>query len=314
MATLRNNHRPNQGKKSEGYVVRLAVFLIFSVILIVVLGYSLSNSNTDSGFVPAPQPTAKTFKNTSGAIPQTAAQLTPRGGNFENVHHTYYSLGYSEEHEQAAWVAYTLTAQSLYVPNVKRAKRFKYDPKVSTYSANHSDYSHSGYTRGHMAPAGDMAFNRQAMEETFYMSNMSPQIKQLNNGIWKELEETVRDWAIDYDELLIVTGPILSEANKQIGKKNKITVPEAFYKIILDAKGDKREGIAFVIPHRVCDERLEVFAKSIDTVEEMTGLDFFAERTDIVDLDNLESTFNLKYWKFEENRYKDRVEKWNHEK
>lgn len=314
MTTLRNNHRKDNGKKNDGYIVRLAVFLVFCIILLVVLGYSISNTKPSKGYVPASNTSDYHRNGTGAAIPQTAKLLTPGGGNYETVHHTYYSLGYSEEHEQAAWVAYTLTDQSLYVPNVNRAKKFKYDPQVSTYSATHSDYSHSGYTRGHMAPAGDMAFNRQAMEETFYMSNMSPQIKQLNNGIWKELEESVRDWAIDKKELVIVTGPILTNIKKKIGKKNKISVPGAFYKVILDVDGSNRDGIAFVIPHRVCDERLQDFAVTIDSVEEITGLDFFINRTDIPDIDNLENSINISSWQFDEKRYKDRINKWNHEK
>jgi endonuclease G len=108
------------------------------------------------------------------------------------VEHTFYSLSYIEKYEQAEWVAYNISDEQLKKPNVKRTDWFETDPKVITGSAKHSDYKGSGYTRGHLVPAGDMAFEELAMKETFFMSNMSPQIRSFNNGIWRELEEQSR--------------------------------------------------------------------------------------------------------------------------
>jgi len=233
--------------------------------------------------------------------------------NSDVVHHTYYSLGYNEKTEQSNWVAYRLTKESLEAPNVPRAKRFKYDKDVSSRTAAHKDYSHSGYTRGHMAPAGDMAFNKVAMTETFLMSNMSPQVKVFNNGIWKELEENVRDWAFSNGELIVISGPIFYTENpKKIGKQTKVSVPDAFYKILLDNEGRDKKSIGFIIPHELATEPLQDFAVSIDEIEKQTGIDFFPRYFENDDTEEkMESKYNTKSWKISKKRYKQRVNSWN---
>ncbi len=231
------------------------------------------------------------------------------------IHHTYYSLDYNEDTEQCNWVAYRLTKKSLAVKNVKRAKKFNYDSDISTRSASHSDYTHSGYTRGHMAPAGDMAFNEVAMTESFLMSNMSPQTRGCNGGIWKELEENVRDWAFSNGELIIVSGPIFYSKNpKKIGKKTKVSIPDAFYKIILDNEGRDKKSIAFIIPNYTEEAPLEDYAVTIDEVEQKTKIDFFPDyfesnQTEAV----MESKYNIKSWKISKSRYKQRVNNWNNQ-
>ena len=229
------------------------------------------------------------------------------------IHHTYYTLDYNEKTEQCNWVAYRLSKESLKLPNVKRAKKFNYDKDISSRSASHSDYTHSGYTRGHMAPAGDMAFNEVAMKESFLMSNMSPQTRACNGGIWKELEENVRDWAFSNGELLVVSGPIFYTKNpKKIGKKTKVSVPDAFFKIVLDNEGRDKKSIAFIIPNDTEDDPLSDYAVSIDEVEKITDIDFFqsyfeSDQTEAV----MESQFNIKSWKISKKRYKQRVNSWN---
>ena len=102
----------------------------------------------------------------------------------------------AEEHEQPAWVIYRLTKQQALTKAAKRDDNFKEDPSVPTGSATLADYRRSGYDRGHLAPAADMAYSRQTMEDSFFMSNMSPQRPAFNRGIWKDLEAQVRDFAI----------------------------------------------------------------------------------------------------------------------
>lgn len=233
--------------------------------------------------------------------------------NSDVIHHTYYSLGYNEKTEQSNWVAYRLSKESLEVPNVKRAKRFNYDKDVKSRTAAHKDYSHSGYTRGHMAPAGDMAFNTVAMKESFLMSNMSPQVKVFNNGVWKELEENVRDWAFSNGELIVVSGPIFYSKNpKKIGKQTKISVPDAFYKILLDNEGRDKKSIGFIIPHELAVDPLQDFAVSIDEIEKVTGIDFFDNYfEDDTQEEKMESKYNVKSWKVSQKRYKQRINNWN---
>lgn len=302
MANFRKNH--NTGKGSLSTLLRYVVFAI-GIVLIMGILYINSQSNgevesTAEGYsVPSSSETGERY-------------FLPSGSNGEVVHHKHYSLSYSEKHEQSEWVAYELTKKSLKAKNVKRAKKFKADYEVSTRSAFHRDYTHSGYTRGHMAPAGDMAFNENAMQESFFMSNMSPQTRVVNNGIWKELEEQVRDWAYDNNRVYIVTGPMLNRKRlKTIGKQNKVTVASAFYKVILDIDKPKQKGIAFIIPHERSERRLQEYAISIDELEAELGFDLFPDLISEEAQVELESSFNVKDWEFDEKRYRNRVEKWN---
>lgn len=253
-----------------------------------------------------------------GSVPidVEARNFLPMDEVSEIIHHRYYSLGYNEKLEIPNWVAYKLTEESLRVKNVPRADRFKTDPDVDNRSAKHSDYSHSGYTRGHMAPAGDMAFSKDAMQESFYMSNMTPQLRQLNNGIWRELEENVRDWAYDNDEIYVVSGPLFDgEPRKFIGKSTKVAVPDAFFKAILDIEGSKQKSIGFIIPHEKTDKHIRDFAVTIDEIERVTGYDFFQDL--ILDDDreeSLESEMNVNQWQIDKKRFNQRVNNWNKQK
>ena len=99
------------------------------------------------------------------------------------VDRTGYALGYSEEHEQAAWVMYRMTREETLTRAAVRTDDFREDPNIVTFSALPSDYSRSGYDRGHLAPAEDMKFSEVTMRESFYMSNMSPQKPDFNRGV-----------------------------------------------------------------------------------------------------------------------------------
>jgi len=127
------------------------------------------------------------------------------------IKHTYYTLSYNEAFEQANWVYYTLTDSMVINSGEERSNSFKMDKMVVTYSAKSSDYTKSGYDRGHLCPAADMGFNPVAMEESFLMSNISPQKPEFNRGIWKELETEVREWAKKEHKLYIVTGPVFKD-------------------------------------------------------------------------------------------------------
>lgn len=141
---------------------------------------------------------------------------------------TGFSLLYNESHEQAEWVAYQLT-KSETNSVFERTDNFMVDPMVKTGSAVAADYQGSGYDRGHLAPAGDMGWSAASMTESFYYSNMSPQLPAFNRGIWKRLEEQVRTWAIDYDTLYVVTGPVLQMGLPKIGP-NEVSVPDGTIK------------------------------------------------------------------------------------
>lgn len=240
--------------------------------------------------------------------PTVSDQLFPSATSGTIVRHTYYALSYSEDHEQAEWVVYELTRDRLNKNWVERESSFRPDPKVRTESATPNDYRGSGYDRGHLVPAADMAFNATAMSETFFMSNMSPQISAFNGGIWRELEECTRDWARDFQLLYVVTGPVLSRrAIGQIGF-SKVTVPPGYFKILLAP--DQGRAIAFVLPNEVSDRPLMEYAVSIDEVEKLTGFDFFPELLKGLN-EELEGSLDKAAWPVDNQRYEKRRENWN---
>lgn len=207
-----------------------------------------------------------------------------------------YSLGYSEYHEQAAWVMYHLTAEEAETKVTKRNDNFREDPEIPTGSATLADYRHSGYDRGHLAPAADMTYSVQTMEDSFYMSNMSPQKPAFNRGIWKDLEAQVRQFAIAEQDVFIVTGPILPKTKTITIGADKVTVPTHFYKVIYDLTPPEKM-IGFILPNEDSLQRLQKYAVTVDAVELATGLNFFS-LVPQPKQEELESTLSLDDWQW----------------
>jgi endonuclease G len=193
------------------------------------------------------------------------------------VAHAHYSLDYNESAEQAYWVFYELTKAEC-LGGYERANNFRSDPKVRTRSAVSTDYRGSGYDRGHLAPAADMAFSSQAMTESFYMSNMSPQLPAFNRGIWKKLEAQVRAWAYEDGDLYIVSGPLFLENLGTLA--SGVRIPSHFFKVILDRDVGETRAVAFILPNARGSGSLKSYERSIDEVERLSGLDFFAALDD----------------------------------
>ena len=214
--------------------------------------------------------------------------------NLELVEHQGFSLGYSERYEQASWVAYPLVREQVSGQG-QRDRFFNPDPKVKTGSALFSDYTRSGYDRGHLAPAADFKHSYEQMRETFYMSNISPQNREFNAGIWNDLEKLVRVWANRYEKIYVVTGPVLKPGLKTIGKVNKVAVPQQFYKIVLYAKPPYLKGIAFLLNNEPSSIPLSKTVVSIDSVENLTGIDFFPLLPDDIE-DRIEMKSNPGDW------------------
>jgi endonuclease G len=189
------------------------------------------------------------------------------------VKHKYYTLSYNEKFEQAEWVAYELKKEYLKNGNYKRPY-FIEDPKVTTGSADWRNYKKSGYDKGHLCPAGDMEFDRDAYNDTFYTSNISPQKHDFNSGIWNRIEQKTRYWADKYADIYVVTGGVLKDSDKKIGTE-EVSVPKYFYKIIFTKQGNKNKAIAFLVPNQDSDNSIYDFVVSIEMIEKMTGIDFF---------------------------------------
>ena len=222
-------------------------------------------------------------------------ELPKSAPNDQIIHHSNYTLNYSEQHEQAKWVAYSLTSSQVY-GSVDRTNNFRTDPKVKTGSASLPDYKGSGYDRGHLAPAGDMKSTYTAMSESFYMSNMSPQVPGFNREIWKKLEGTVRNWAVANEKVYITTGAVLTASYPTIGI-NKVSIPEFYYKVVLDYEQPEIKGIGFILPNQKSNKSLQSYAVSIDEVERFTGIDFFHSLPDNIE-EKIESDAAVNKWSF----------------
>ena len=215
-------------------------------------------------------------------------------GHYEIVEHDYYTLSYNEQYEQPNWVMYRLTKEMLAPSKLKRQDDFRSDPEVDTGSATKKDYVRSGYDRGHLVPAADMKFSKEALSETFYMSNMSPQAPGFNRGMWKDLESQVRNWARNDDDYYIVIGPVFTGDMGAIGP-NGVAVPEYYYKIIVDLQEPHQKAIAFLMKNTRLEGELLDYAVPIDSIETLTGIDFFAALPDEFE-DWLEGTVEVSEW------------------
>lgn len=156
-------------------------------------------------------------------------------------------------------------------------------------------YTNSGYDRGHMAPAADMKFHPVAMKECFYMTNICPQAKSLNSGAWKRLEEKCRIWAQADSAIIIVCGPVLSpEPDKFIGEDH-VAVPKAFFKVICSPYADPPRAIGFIMNNGKVNGGLQAAAVSVDSVEALTGYDFFAPMPDNIE-NTMEAECRFHFW------------------
>ena len=193
-------------------------------------------------------------------------------GNNQYICKTGYALNYNYETKVSYFAVEHLEAINL-VKNASRKNDFREDESVPAgHRAVLKDYVGSAYDRGHMAPAGDFGYSNNAMSESFFLTNMMPQVSGNNRGIWKLLEENIRDWAQKRGELYIITGTIYDRsADKVIG--NGVKVPSRLYKIVIDAK--RVQSISFMLPNEKLDPNsIDQYVVSIADIEKQTGIDF----------------------------------------
>lgn len=235
----------------------------------------------------------KTFRIPAGTeIPRLTAKRRE-----QVIRHEGYTVSYNSDYCIANWVAYELTASEAKSKKTERSNKFVPDPQVKGATATNEDYSRTGYDRGHLAPAGDMKWSAKAMRESFYLSNICPQKPKLNRGIWKDLEEQCRLWAMDNGSVLIVTGPVITDDMRRLGK-NRVAIPKAFYKVICYHTGNSYKGIAFLFENRdYKDNTLKSMAIPIDSVEKVTAIDFFPSLPDREE-NEMEAAIDWDSWSF----------------
>ena len=226
----------------------------------------------------------------SGYGQNVAVKTLPIGNNEQIINHYYYTLSYLSEYKQAEWVTYQITDSTAF-GNQARANNFKEDEKANDIALK-PYYAKSGYDRGHLCPAGSMAFNSVAMSESFFMTNMSPQVPGFNRGIWKRLESQVRTWGYENHEILVITGPVLTSFIDTIGE---IPVPPYYYKVVLDYHEPELKAIALLLENKSSSLPLTEFVVSIDSIENLTGIDFYSNLPDSLE-DILEQKSYPELW------------------
>ncbi len=209
-------------------------------------------------------------------------------------HHKTYSFSYDEPYEQSEWVAYYLDPSDVSERKDYERPYFEIDKDVKTGAAHWRNYKKSGYTKGHLCPAADRIASEEDYTETFLTSNISPQNYEFNAGVWNRLEQKVRYWATKNDGLYVVTGGVLTDGLETIGFED-VAVPKYFYKVLLSK--DKSKMIGFLVPHNDSKKPLYDFVVSVDSIEEMTGIDFFPKLDDTTE-SKLESQSDYKGWSF----------------
>lgn len=225
----------------------------------------------------------------------------------EVVYHSAFALVYSEKYEQAKWVAHIILPDVV-KGNEGRSNDFRPDDKIRTGSAVEADYflkkirpdstfvyDAFGYDRGHLAPSADFRYSKKALSESFLYSNMSPQLAKLNRGKWAELEDVIRQYAVRNNiQLYIVSGGVLKPGLKKIERGiNKVSIPDQYYKVVLDLANQR--AIGFIMPNMECEYPVMHYAVNINSVEAVTGLDFFYNLPD--DMENsIENSIDISKW------------------
>ena len=271
-------YKSKYGKSKTTYTV---------LILILVVGFWLF----ENFYTPDPYSDPE-GNSTQASLPE---YILPSTTNGQIVTHEHYMLSYSESYEQAEWLAYSLKKNHLTYDDRKRPY-FIEDPKVKTKSADWRNYKGSGYDRGHLCPAGDRRFSEYAYNETFYTSNISPQDRDFNAGVWNRLEMQVRRWAKQHNEIYVVTAGVLEPGLEEIGDED-VDVPNHYYKIIARGTEDNLKVMGFLMRGRESNKPLKSFLVPIDLIEKKTGIDFFPNLSN--DLENkIEAKVNSSGWQF----------------
>ena len=208
--------------------------------------------------------------------------------------YTGFVVSYNTETLIPNWVAYELTIEET-EGEISRNGSFGMDLSYTNRQAMREDYSYSGWDKGHMAPAADMKWSQEAMWESFYLTNVCPQDHDLNGGDWLRLENKVRDWARKHGTIYVVCGPIIGTKKYGDIRNNCVAVPDAFFKAMLITLGDTFYSIAFYMNNEGTRHSLRSYARTVNEIEEISGLDLFPNIPDEIE-EMIEGTFSIDLW------------------
>lgn len=229
----------------------------------------------------------------SDSVVKLCMPISLDGVSEQIIRKTTYLVSYNKDTKLPNWVAWHLTDDHTDGP-IKRMSNFYEEGSIKEPRATLEDYRGSGWSRGHMCPAGDNKWNETAMYESFSLVNVCPQNASLNSGLWNSIEIDCRRWARKYGDVYIVCGPVfLNREHETIGT-NKVYVPEAFFKVVLCLNGTPK-ALGVICRNTDGNRKRDLYYNSIDQVERITGYDFFPALPDELEY-SIESDVDLNLW------------------
>ena len=211
------------------------------------------------------------------------------------IHHEGFSLSYNSSYLQPSWVAYKVSKAQVNRDDKVRAKYVR-DPQIHTRSADKKDYKQGGYVMAQFVNYLDVKQIPNAVEESFYLSNITPMKLAFHNHIWIKTEDLIRLWTSGISGLYIVTGAILADSPFPAIGDNNVSVPKRYYKAVYDP--DNKKAIGFIFKNGTSSGKLNSYVVSIDEIEKETGIDLFPSLDDELE-NSVESGVNLEDWNFE---------------
>lgn len=233
-----------------------------------------------------------------------------------------YALEWDNTKRHANWVAFTFDTTTS-ADNVKRTDAWSVDPKLpAEMQVQESDHKNDGFDKGHLCASEDRVYLKEANDQTFYYSNISPQLNDFNGGFWRKLETRVQTWGRStadgvYDKVYVTKGGTLNKLLKNFKgttvdggtpttDANGFTIhglacPEYYFMAVLSQKDDVFHAIAFLVPHKEgmtenpSSDELKEYVVSVDKLEEETGIDFFCNLPDVLE-NEVEAACNLNDW------------------
>ncbi|MDR0438168.1 MAG: DNA/RNA non-specific endonuclease [Bacteroidales bacterium] len=248
------------------------------------------------------------YNETNTTAQQTRLEIPQLKDTNWFIQYNHYALEYDTAQRHSIWVAYVFH-DDYNQKNVSRTDAWAFCPIIPKEYQSLSSKSQTfpGYDRGHLIASEDRVFSELANKETFYFSNMSPQLGWFNQQIWKNLETAVRKWAKDCDTLYVVTGGAINSGIEVIGKlenRNNVTIPKYYFKALVKRKGDTFDGIAFWLENKRYENSkiTHEYSMTIRELEELTGINFFPNLKYVIstkpELENVvETTRDTKKWK-----------------
>lgn len=296
MANQRTNKRPVRRRRGSvaSYKIRAWILIAVLLVCIISVAYSTCSKNRhDSEMNLA----------VDGMAPEALVVVldsTNYTGDAEMLNYPGFNVYFSHKHHQPYYSAWILTPEHAASQAYSRSNNFRADAYVDG-SAKVSDYRRSGFDRGHMAPSGDFRFDEKAQNATFYLTNISPQRKELNTKTWANLEEQCRSWAKRDSTLIIVTGPILNDYLTNTIGSTGVTVPDRYFKVVLAPYANPPRAIGFIMPNGPVQGGVQATAVTVDQVEEITGFDFFSSLPDEIE-NEVESQARYSKWQYSKKR------------